>query len=106
MAAKDYANNLEEVWVVTGPIYDEDIEKLNSEVEIPDAFYKIIVDEINAEPRMLGFIIPQDVKGNEPLETFLVSVDEIERQSGMDFFWKLNDEFENKIEKQMPKKLW
>lgn len=65
-----------------------------------------MIFELNSESHKLGFIIPQDVKGSEPLETFLVSVDEIERQSGMDFFWKLNDKIENKLEKQIPKKLW
>ena len=39
------AKDMEEVWVVTGPIFDDDIEKLVSGVEIPDAFYKIIADD-------------------------------------------------------------
>ena len=33
--------------MITGPIFDEDIETLDSGVEIPDAFFKIVIDEVD-----------------------------------------------------------
>ena len=56
------AKDMDEVWVVTGPIFDDDIEKLVSGVEIPDAFYKIIADD---RPSFRAYIIPQDVAGSK-----------------------------------------
>jgi endonuclease G len=94
--------------VVTGPIFDEDRERMASGIEIPDAFYKIIFDENEQtrELRFLPFLIPQDVRGTESLNTFLTSIDTIEQQTGFDFFWALNDPHEDFLEALSPKTLW
>jgi endonuclease G len=96
------------VYVVTGPIYDEYRETLSSRsrVEIPDAFYKILVDAEPGSIRLLPFIIPQTVSGKEPLVEFLTSVDEIEQATGLDFFWALSDSQENRLEADKPSSLW
>ncbi len=70
--AKEYANDFEEVWVITGPIFDESVEKLESGVEIPDAFYKIILDKLDGKHRAIAFIMGQDAEGD--LEDYLVSI--------------------------------
>jgi len=89
------AKDMDEVWVVTGPIFDNDIEKLASGVEIPDAFYKIIADD---SPSFRAYIIPQDVVGSEKIEQFVVSVDSIENVTHIDFFWELDDALEDSLE--------
>ncbi len=87
------------VWVITGPVFDGNIEQLRSGVEVPDAFYRIFVDE--PEPgdiRILAFIVPQSVRGDEDLEQFLVTVDDIEEQTGLDFMSGMEDAAEQRIE--------
>lgn len=86
-----------EIWVITGPIFDDQASYLASGVEIPDAFYKIFAVPGN-RPRMLGFIIPQEVEGREPLDRFLASIDEIEGLTGLDFFHQLEDSLEEETE--------
>lgn len=93
----------EELWVITGPIFDDQIETLRSGVEIPDAFYKIIVApaaDLN-ETLIISFVMPQRVKGTEPLSQYLSSVDAIEAATGLDFFHVLDDRIENKLEQQV-----
>lgn len=104
--AKEYANDLEEVWVITGPIFDEKVEQLASGVEIPDAFYKIVLDEKDGKPRMIAFVIQQEVKGNESLPDYLTSVDSVEKLTGLDFFSELENELENQLEAEKPNGLW
>ena len=104
--ARDDANRFEEIWVITGPIFDEQTEKFASGVEVPDAFFKILLDEQNGKPKMLAFIIPQGVKGNEVLKGFLVSVDKIEALTGFDFFTELNDQLEENLESATPTEMW
>jgi endonuclease G len=87
---------MDEVWVVTGPIFDDDIEKLASGVEIPDAFYKIIADD---RPSFRAYIIPQGVAGSEKIEQFIVTVDSIESVTHLDFFWELDDALEDSLER-------
>ena len=108
LVAKEYANRLEEVWIVCGPIFDEQIEKLASGVEIPDAFYKIIVDEKDGKVRALAFVMPQEASSIEKdeLATFLTSVDEIERRTKLDFLHELPDGTESALEAVAADVLW
>ena len=103
-----YANKFGGIWVITGPIFDQHVELLNySGVEIPDSFYKILVDEDKGRVRVLPFIVPQNVSGKEILNEFLTSVDEIEKHTGLDFFSPMDDEYENKLESYVPgKTMW
>ncbi len=104
--AKRWANDFEEVWIVTGPVFDNEREALQSGVEIPDACYKIVADELNGQLRVLAFIIPQDVDSRAPLESFLVSVDAVESATGIDFFCGLDDAIENRLEASASVRLW
>jgi endonuclease G, mitochondrial len=106
IVADDYSNRLEEVWVITGPVFAEKPERFPSGISVPTAFYKIIVDELNGTPRMLAFIVSQGVKGNEATRTFLVNVDTIEQQAGLDLFSDLEDGLEEKLESETAKEMW
>jgi endonuclease G len=97
-----FAKTFGKVWVITGPVFSGTAERLASAwtVEIPDAFYKIYITEAtpNTKPIALGFLIPQTVKGKEPLSQFVTSIDNIEAQTGLDFFSELNDSIEVSLE--------
>ena len=102
-----YANKFGGIWIITGPIFDQHVEILNHQVEIPDAFYKILIDEDKGKVRVLPFIVPQNVTGKEILNEFLTSVDEIEKQTGLDFFTPMDKEFQDKLESFVPPKtMW
>jgi endonuclease G len=81
-----YTVNIEKsIYVVTGPIFKNGDKKIGrSGVTVPSAYYKIIYDE--TEPRkMIAFIVPhQDT--DLPLSSFVTTVDEVEKQTGIDFF--------------------
>ena len=102
-----YANKYNGVYVFTGPIFDEHVEILNKKVEIPDAFFKILIDEEKNKVRVLPFIIPQNVTGKEILNDFLTTVDEIEEKTGLDFFSAMDDNYEALLESRLPQRtLW
>lgn len=99
---KHFAKIFGKVWVVTGPVFSGTVERLTSDltVEIPDAFYKIYITEATlGKPSIaLGFLVPQTVNGKEPLTQFLTSIDNIEAQTGLDFFAQLDDRTEVALE--------
>ncbi|PKL45896.1 MAG: endonuclease [Candidatus Riflebacteria bacterium HGW-Riflebacteria-1] len=103
---EDYANNRGTIWVIAGPVFDEHIKTIGNNIEVPDAFFKIIIDEEQQGIKTLAFLIPQTVTGKEPIEHFLTSIDEIEKLTGLDFFWALSDEAESRLESAVPAKLW
>ena len=104
--ANDFAVQLERVWVVTGPVFAGDVKKLPSGVDVPTAFYRIILDEENGLPRVLAFIAHQTATGREPLAQFLTSVREIERQTGLDFFPELPKDMQERMESAKAERLW
>lgn len=76
------------LWVTVGPIYGDPGERL------PTAFYRIWTDTTPAGPRALALRVPQDVRGDERLDSFVVSVDRIEAETGLDFHPALAPEAE------------
>ncbi len=51
------ADEFEEVWVVVGPLFEEERDPLDSGIPVPSGFFYIVVDEQeNGQPRALAFI--------------------------------------------------
>ncbi|MCC6285967.1 MAG: DNA/RNA non-specific endonuclease [Phycisphaerales bacterium] len=101
-----WADTLETVWVTVGPIFDDDRSPLDSGVEVPNAFYCIVVDEEGEEVRALAFIMDhEDLREGEPLAA-LRSIDEIEERTRLDFFTFLPDDVETTLERQAATALW
>lgn len=109
MELDSFAPKFKEVWVYTGPLFDEKTTRLKSSyfVEIPDAFYKIYVGvEANGTLKTLAVIVPQNAKANDRMEKYLVSIDEVERRSGFDFLHRLEDTMEGRLEKEIDATPW
>lgn len=107
--ANDFSEWHGDFWVVTGPIFGENPKTLkNSGVQIPKAFYKILIKPSSqAMPaKALAFIFPQTAKANASLMTFVTTIDEVEQQTGIDFFHKLDDEFEDNLEASKTPEAW
>lgn len=96
-AVRKWTLRYQESWVITGTIYDEDHTFIKDKIEIPDAFYKIVVVKDDQNYRSNSFVIYQNDESYN-LEEYLVSIDSIESATGIDFFSDLEDELENKFE--------
>lgn len=87
-----------EIWVVTGPIYDNQPQHLKAGNEIPDAFFKVIADETPSGPRLQAFILPQSAPRSADYRAYRTTIDIIEQQTGLDFFTDLPDVAEEILE--------
>ena len=105
-----FAPNFGKIWVITGPVFSGSVERLKSDwkVEIPDAFFKIYITDTAPpqKPQALAFLVPQTVKGKEPLSQFVTTIDTIETQTGLDFFADLDDSVENAVEATINEQPW
>lgn len=102
----DWARRLGTLQVLAGPVYWGERERLRSGLEIPDAFYRILLDMDSRRPQVIAFLIPQTVRGNEPLSDFLTTVDDLEESTRLDFFARLRDDEEAKLEAGKPDGRW
>lgn len=99
---RDWARRFRHVYVVTGPVLTDKIEGQIgfSKVSIPGYFYKIVFDNEKA----IGFLIPNQ-QADRPLMDFAVTVDRIERVTGINFFPKMTGRQEE-IESRLHKTAW
>ncbi|MFP2997417.1 DNA/RNA non-specific endonuclease [Spongiivirga sp. MCCC 1A20706] len=101
-----WAKRYDGVFVVTGGVLNGNMNTIGDEkVSVPNSFYKVVYDAGKGNPRMIGFIIPhQDT--NRSLREFVVPIDQIEQQTGIDFFPKLEDKIENRLEARSQDSQW
>jgi len=108
LIADDFSKIHGDFWVVTGPIFGDKPKRLNSGVYIPKAFYKILVKPTTPErpAKALAFIFPQNARPKSSLMKFVTTVDEVEKQTGIDFFHELEDGYEERLESTKMHQAW
>ena len=86
-------------YIVTAPVLEENLDSLDTGVSVPKFFYKIVFfPETNV---MKAYLIPNKDVSYEPLDNFLITVDEIEDLTGFDFFSYLPDTLEESLESRV-----
>ncbi len=100
------ANPTTELYVVTGPVLHDSLPPIQrglNKVSIPEKYFKVVVD-VNHQ-RGIGFILPNKTSFY-PLVSYSVSIDEVEKLTGINFFPKLEDALEEGVEKQHEPEEW
>ena len=94
------------LYIVAGPIfYDRKPQTIGEhKVAVPDAFFKVILS-LHKRPKAIGFIYKNN-EGNNPLDSYVNTVDEVERITGIDFFPALPDDIERAVEASYNLKDW
>lgn len=72
------------LYIVAGPIfYDRKPQTIGEhKVAVPDAFFKVILS-LHKKPKAIGFIYKNN-EGNNPLDSYVNTVDEVERITGIE----------------------
>jgi endonuclease G len=103
---RQWAIDRGELYIYTGPIYKEDeIDTIgDNQVCIPTHIYKIVYDPQKVEA--IAFIMP-----NEPLEpsemgNYIVTVRDVEEQTGLDFLKSLKNSVEDVVETEKAGGMW
>jgi|LSQX01.2.fsa_nt_gb endonuclease G len=96
---RNFADTEGEVYVVTGPILTDGPYKTigKNEVSVPKHYYKVVLDYAEPDFKAIGFVLPNE-GSDEQLQSFATTVNEVEQLTGLDFFHKLPDKLEEKLE--------
>ena len=95
------------VFVVTGPVFvdDEDAKTIGpNQVRVPEFFYKVVYDE-TPPCKMIAFILP-NMGSKKDVRDFVVSVDDVEEATGLDFFSALPQEVQRELESKSDLSKW
>jgi len=103
---RNWAREYKSVYIVTGPILTSGLKSIGHDrVTIPKYFYKVILEYNASGIKGIGFIIP-NLSSREPLQSFAVTIDSVEKVTGIDFFPLLPDAQEKVIESTLNLKEW
>lgn len=103
---RDLAMQKEKIFVVCGPIVNDDSNTIGeNNVVVPQAFYKVLLQEDNGEIHTIGFIY-ENKSGRMPMSTYARTIDEVEEISGIDFFPNLPDSIEDAVESDVDFTKW
>lgn len=101
-----WAKKNDGVFVVTGGVLKNGLKTIGDEdVAVPNQFYKVILDNTNGKIKVLAFLMNHE-NSDLPLYKFVVSVDDLETLTGIDFFPELEDAIENELEASSSYKSW
>lgn len=101
---RTWAGKYKKLYVVTGPIIKKPYRTIGAnKVAIPQKFFKVIYNPYKKQA--IAFIL-DNKKSDQTLKTYVTSIDQAEKITGIDFFPALPDQLENKIEKNSKISEW
>lgn len=90
------------VYVMTGPLYTREMPKLpnaDEEHTLPSGYWKVVICMTGTNAfEHAAFIMDQNSGRTDKVASKVVTIDEVEKQSGLDLLWELPDTEENSIE--------
>lgn len=103
--AEPWSHRFDDVWIIAGALSDPSDKRLPSGIDVPPAFYQIVVAQEKGRIRACAVCMPQSIRRHTPARTTLISIDDLEKLTGFDFLSDLPDDVENKIEAETPTRL-
>lgn len=103
---RDWAVQNKEIYIVTGGVLNDSLPSIGkNKVSVPKYFYKVILDYSEPSIKGIGFIMPNE-SSKEPLQRYAVTIDSVERFTGINFFYQLPEDQEKVIESTLTLKSW
>ena len=103
---RDWAKRYDQVFVITAGVLESGLHEIGEEdVDVPEYYYKIVARGNEKNIKVIAFLM-EGKESSKSLKQFAVSVDEIEEVTGIDFFSKLANDIENRIEVKVQLNDW
>ena len=104
---RDWAYRNEHLYVVSGPVLTKPIREQigGNKVSVPEEYYKVIRDYTGREHKAIAFLMPNE-KSNRRIMDYAVSIDEVEKATGIDFFPNLSQSDESDLEANHDPRKW
>lgn len=103
---RTWAIQNDSIYIAVGPVLTHGLLSIGeNKVSIPKYYYKVILDYTNPKIKAIGFIFP-NASSSLPLQNFAVTIDSVEKFTGLNFFSRLPPEQEKLIEKTLCLDCW
>ncbi len=92
--------------IITGGVLERRLDEIGEEdVDVPEKFYKIVFRKNGDLVHLLAFLIPH-MESQASLEHFLISVDTLEKETGINFFEQQSEEWQKGVEQKINTAGW
>lgn len=103
---RDWAIADSAIIIICGPVISKQPHTIGkNRITVPEKFFKVVLAPYAKPMRAIAFLFDNQ-RATAPLPSYVVTVDSIERLTGMDFFSLLPDGIENKIEARSDFRQW
>lgn len=103
---RDWAVQFNEVYIATGPVLTNGLPYIGgNKVSVPNLYYKALLVYGNKGKQAIAFVLPNQAS-QQPLVSYVVSIDSLENLTGINFFAALQDDEEALIEANVHTTLW
>jgi endonuclease G len=103
---RTWAMDYQAVYVVTGPVLKGNLSVIGAnQVAVPNYYFKVLLDTKSTPKKAIGFILKNEGSKGQLIE-YAVSIDSVERFTGIDFFPGLEDGLEQKLEASFCGSCW
>ena len=116
-ACRRWVQKEDTLYICCGPIYQGETFKTiggrynysqkrkGIKVFVPTGFYKVVLSLKKGKEKAIGFIYNND-DSRQPMSECCMSVDDVEKITGLDFFSSLEDTLEERLESQYDFSAW
>ena len=116
-ACRRWAEKEGAVYICCGPIFDDapaktiggrynySLRRNGIKVHVPTRFFKVILSLKKGKEKAIGFIYNND-DSRQPMSDCCMSVDDVEKITGLDFFTSLEDTLETRLESNYDISAW
>ncbi len=89
-------------YVMTGPLYEKEmppLPKANEKHKVPSGYWKVVIVPTSKSTfEHAAFIMEQESERKDAVISKVVTIDEVEKRSGLDLLWEMKDAEEKAIE--------
>ena len=96
-----------EIWVIVGCISPQVGKTLGgTDIDVPKSYYQVIVAQEGMDVRALAVLFDQSVGWKDWAARHIVTIDELEKLTGLDFNPELPSFIQEPLEADLPNRLW
>lgn len=97
---RDWTRRRKDLIVITGPIYDKNRQPIGpGKVAVPNQFFKVVYEP--KRNRGIAFVLPNKNLTGRKIDDFIVSFDDVEELTGLDFIPSVPKARQNRVEKSV-----
>lgn len=103
---RGWADRYDSLYVVTGPELVPGLDRRPGGVGVPRRYFKALLVYRQGRCETVAFLVPNTPNVDRDFRTYLVTVDQLESVLGVDFFYQLPDDMENRAESRVDTAFW